>query len=94
MKVKQPMQPLYIDEEGKGRFQKNAIVRYLLDFSGKKGMGLNELSDLPFDDDDFVQFFQLIGYSVEGFGEIGNYAGSETHQKALVEVNKLRRKLK
>ena len=33
-------------------------------------MGLNELAQIPFSADDMEQFYQLIGYTVDGYGEI------------------------
>lgn len=65
--MKNPTQPLYIDEHGILRFKANAIVRYLLDHGG---IDLNKLAVLPFTDDDRQQFAQLIGYSLSGYGDL------------------------
>lgn len=62
-----PDQPLHVDKEGTIRFRKNAIVRHLLDHGG---MSLNMLSSLQFSDEDWKQFAQLIGYSVNGYCEL------------------------
>ena len=62
-----PNQATYIDEHGTERFSMNAIVRFLLE-AGK--FDLNELSLMPFSDEDRRQFAQLIGYSVGGFHEL------------------------
>ena len=69
--IRNPMQLLVI-EDGVIRFRENRIVRYLMD---KGGVGLNELAvadfSMKFTQDDWEQFYQLIGYSVAGFHELG-----------------------
>ncbi len=65
--VKHPMQPIYLDAGGVARFKSNAIVRFLLD-SGNADM--NKLALMNFSSEDRIQFAQLIGYSVSGFGEL------------------------
>ena len=70
----QPMQPIYRDDDGQHRFRRNAVVRYLYDFAREEGLGLNELAKVPFSDDDWQQFYQLIGYSVDGYNEIFEHA--------------------
>lgn len=65
--VNHPMQPVVLAPDGVVRFKANAIVRHLLD---RGGSDLNKLAELPFDVDDRVQFAQLIGYSVSGFGDL------------------------
>lgn len=64
--MKHPFQPVDI-VDGVYRFRRNAIVRYLLDAGP---FDMNALAVLPFDDEDRIQFAQLIGYSVCGFGEL------------------------
>lgn len=60
-----PIQPAVMDGNVV-RFKENAIVRYLLD---KGGIDLNHLAiQQDFSRDDWVQFNQLIGYSVSGWG--------------------------
>lgn len=66
---KHPMQPV-IWKDGVARFQKNAIVDFLLDWARPRGMDLNELTTMNFSADDWNQFAQLIGYSVSGFGSL------------------------
>lgn len=70
---KHPMQPVVLDEDGRPRFKKNAIVRHLLDH-GK--IDLNQIAELPFSDEDRSQLAQLIGYSTSGFGDL-SYADPE-----------------
>ena len=63
----QPMQPMK-----DRRFQGNAIVRYLLDHNrGNGGPDLNHLAMVDFSDEDRQQFAQLIGYSLDGYSELG-----------------------
>lgn len=77
----QPIQPLYTDEHGVVRFKKNAIVRQLLDFASERGMSLNEIARMPFSREDRVQFAQLIGYSLSGFGTL-SYVDNDTYEAA------------
>jgi hypothetical protein len=82
MRKRQPMQPLVRDEHGTVRFQKNAIVEFLLDHCGKHGVDLNKIACMDFHQGDQEQFAQLIGYSVWGFGELG-YVRDETYNQAV-----------
>jgi len=78
MSAKHPIQPLVTDEHGTLRFKGNAIVRHLLDHGG---IDLNQLACLDFSDEDRMQFAQLIGYSLSGFGEL-SYVDDETYGAA------------
>ncbi len=71
--MKNPMQPLIRSDDGVVRFKANKIVRFLLD-SGKHT--LNDLAKMPFDQSDFEQLFQLLGYSVCGFSELSGVSES------------------
>jgi len=73
---KQPIQPKYIDAGGTLRFKKNAIVDYLA--SGK----LNNLVlvDIQFSAEDWAQFYQLIGYSISGFGDLNEVTDEEFYR--------------
>jgi hypothetical protein len=73
-----PTQPLAKDEHGTLRFQQNAIVRYLLDVGP---FDMNHLARGDFSDADRVQFAQLIGYSLSGFGEL-SYVDDAAYQRA------------
>ena len=66
-----PMQPIYEDAEGQARFRENAIVQWMVEQGrlGKK-FDLNTIAGLPVPQADFVQFVQLIGYSIKGFHEL------------------------
>lgn len=71
---KPPMQPIGFAKDGVIRFQRNHVVRTLLDEAEKLGFDLNRLYvavddlDVPERDKraDYDQFLQLIGYSVSG----------------------------
>lgn len=71
--MKHPMQPVERDEVGTIRFKKNQIVRFLCDTSSDD---LNRLSLMGFSREDWQQFYQLLGYSVSGFGDL-NCADSD-----------------
>lgn len=73
-----PMQPLIRDAEGTLRFKGNAIVRFLLD-AGPYDM--NQLAMIPFRGEDRVQFAQLIGYTLGGFGDL-SYVSDEAYKRA------------
>ncbi|MBO6739027.1 MAG: hypothetical protein JJ916_04120 [Phycisphaerales bacterium] len=66
-KYKHPMQAIAKDEHGTMRFVENRIVRQLLDFASVRGCDLNALAGMNFEHNDWRQFAQLIGYSVDGF---------------------------
>lgn len=67
-----PMQPLVRDKRGVIRFKSNKIIEWLID---SNRISMNELAVMPFSDEDRVQFAQLIGYSVSGFGELSYVPG-------------------
>jgi hypothetical protein len=79
--MKNPIQPLANDANGTLRFKKNAIVDFLLEWSKKRGMGLNELAAMDFTQDDREQFWQLIGYSLSGYGEL-SFVSDDTYKAA------------
>lgn len=73
-----PMQPIVVAQDGVIRFQRNEVVRALLNAAARYGFDLNalwrEACDAP--DTDWDQFNQLIGYSVSGCpfrDELGGY---------------------
>ena len=68
-----PIQPL-ID----GRFVPNKIVEYLLD---NGGIDLNQIARMNFTKQERMQFAQLIGYSLSGFGSL-SYVDNETYDTA------------
>lgn len=64
------MQQLHLDDEGRVRFRSNAIVEALLERCRDTGYTLNEILGEKFSEDDVVQFWQLIGYSLGGYHEL------------------------
>ncbi|WP_323946625.1 hypothetical protein [Aeromonas hydrophila] len=72
-----PFQPI-VKREGVIRFKENKIVCHLLDHGG---ITMNDLSILDFSVEDREQFAQLIGYSLNGFGEL-SYVRSDTYETA------------
>ena len=57
-KARHPIQPLITDEQGVTRFKENGIVYFLAKNR------LNELATMGFSNEDWEQFAQLIGYSL------------------------------
>ena len=62
-----PMQQMVIDGHGTIRFRVNHIVAWMLDHGP---WDLNTLTVKGFTKDDWAQFAQLIGYSVDGWGSL------------------------
>jgi len=77
--MKHPIQPL-ID----GRFKKNVIVDRILE---EGGIDLNQIALWDVSQDDRIQFAQLIGYSLSGFGTL-SYVDDETYCAAELMQNK------
>ena len=77
-----PLQPLYLDEDGVIRFRANTLVQRLLDHGTETGLSLNDLAwELDHSDEDWEQFAQLIGYSLDGFGSL-SYVSEEAWEAA------------
>lgn len=85
-KKKHPMQPLVRDHLGTVRFQKNHIVEFLLEHGG---FDMNRLALMTFDKQDRMQFAQLIGYSVFGFGDL-SYADPDVVARADAKAERLK----
>ena len=79
--MKNPIQPLQVDNSGTIRFKPNKIVETLLEWSRERGRDLNDLACMPFSSDDRSQFAQLIGYSLGGYGEL-SYVDDDTYNAA------------
>lgn len=62
--MKRPVQPI-VEDHGLLRFEPNLIVRFLLETSKND---LNALRLMNFPQEDWDQFYQLIGYSLSGYG--------------------------
>lgn len=61
-----------------GRFVQNEVVRWLLDNGGKD---MNDIAVQGFPQEDLEQFAQLIGYSLNGFGDL-SYVSDDTYSAA------------
>lgn len=78
----QPMQPLVVGKHGVVRFKENRIVSAVLDVSHSKGyFGLNQIACGDYTPEERMQFAQLIGYSVSGYGDL-SYASKESIAQA------------
>lgn len=76
-----PMQPICIASDGVIRFKQNRMVNDVYEFSQKRGLGLNEMAHGDYTQEERMQFAQLIGYSVSGYGGL-SYASHESTEKA------------
>ena len=89
--TRHPTQKVDVDDRGDYRFRKNALVRYLLDAGPHD---LNTLAALPnIPRADWVQFMQLIGYKVSGFGEL-SYVKDAEYERAQCEMAKADKRAK
>lgn len=79
--AKHPVQPLITDKDGTLRFKSNKIVEFLLEAGP---FNMNQLALMPFSNEDREQFAQLIGYSLQGFGELP-YVSGETYNRVRVD---------
>lgn len=80
-RAQHPTQPIRPDKRGVQRFKVNKIVEHLYDHGVIK---MNELARLKFSPEDRVQFAQLIGYSIQGFGEL-SYVSDKAYERAVRE---------
>ena len=81
-----PLQPLYFDEHKVARFRENRIVRFLLDAGP---FDLNDIAVMEFGQEDRQQFYQLIGYSVGGYADLGEVS-DESYAQALAAIRALK----
>lgn len=65
--MKHPMQAIVLDKHGTARFQQNEIVAHLVRTGA---VDLNKIAASGFSAEDQMQFAQLMGYSVSGFGDL------------------------
>ena len=84
-----PMQPIYVDGDGIVRFRRNAIVDYLHD---TKVFNPNSISAIlsRFPIEDVEQFWQMLGPSVSGYGDL-SFIRKETIKAADLAAEKLRK---
>lgn len=83
-----PMQPVVVTKNGVIRFKENRIVRDLLDFATPLGFDMNEIAIKDYTAEERMQFAQLIGYSVYGYGTL-SYVTDESYYAAEDAANKL-----
>ncbi|HEP8722238.1 TPA: hypothetical protein VDU44_000093 [Pseudomonas aeruginosa] len=83
-----PMQPLIKDDHGVARFKANKIVNHLLDYASERGCDMTELAKLQFPDEDYMQFAQLIGYSVSGYSDL-SYVSDDSRGLAYAKLELL-----
>jgi len=76
--MKHPIQPLEKDKCGVVRFRANKIVQKLLDDGF---FDMNQIARWDVSNEDRMQFAQLIGYSLSGFGDL-SYVDDETYSAA------------
>ena len=76
-----PMQPICITSDGVIRFKQNRMVNDVYEFSQLRGFGLSEMARRDYTQEERMQFAQLIGYSVSGYGGL-SYASPESVKKA------------
>jgi hypothetical protein len=79
------MQPLVRDEDGRIRFKENAIIDWLFN-AGK--LNLNEIAVMEFPAEDRMQLAQLLGYTIDGYGEL-SYVTDESYGKAAEAAAKM-----
>jgi len=84
MKItKHPRQPIELDERGTVRFKRNHIVDFLVR-DMRPGYDMNTISmkvhNGEFSNEDYVQFCQLIGYSVSGYGDLSMIPAEEVEE--------------
>lgn len=72
-----PMQPIYRAPDGVIRFKENRIITWLV----SNRSNLNEIAMQGFPQEDMEQFWQLLGYSVSGYGDL-SFISPETVSKA------------
>lgn len=81
---KQPMQPVVLNI-GVARFQPNEIIRWAVN-EGR--IDLNEIASMHFTNADRRQLAQLIGYSIDGYGELP-YVSDRAYEDAKAAQAKL-----
>ena len=85
LKMKHPMQPIYLAKDGCYRFKPNKVIQYLFE---RGHLDLNLLAFMQFNAEDRTQIAQLLGYSVSGIGDL-DYVDRGFVEKADQEVERL-----
>lgn len=79
--TRHPMQPLVKDDHDTVRFKANAIVKYLVHPK------MNALAAMDFNDEDWTQVAQLIGYSLPGFSDLSYVSDADYARAQALPVN-------
>ena len=83
-RVRHPMQPMYVDEQKVLRFKRNKIIDWLFN-TGK--LDLNTIGATDFPKEDRQQLAQLLGYSLNGYGEL-SYVTDKAYDRARKQAEK------
>jgi|GEM_PF-6661961 len=78
-----PLQQIYKAKGDRPRFRSNEIVKLLLKLGP---FDLNKLHNFKLSDEDWLQFYQLIGYSVDGFAELNK---SQNNPEVIEEADRI-----
>lgn len=94
--VKHPVQPVVIANDGVYRFKENKIVSKLLEMATKgQRYSYNDIAidycNGKVNRDDMVQFAQLTGWSVSGFGGLSEVKDKDW-ERAQVKVEKMKKR--
>lgn len=87
--TKLPDQPVVIGADGRPRFRANAVVEVLLEAASARGFDMNELARAArgASQEDWEQFYQLIGYSVSGYHELSRVSDAACERAdALAQI--------
>ena len=90
-----PTQPLHTDDRGTVRFVPNRLVQVLFEKAKFSNFGLNELTVLCNDDsytEEWMQFAQLIGYSVSGFSTL-SYVSDQKYNEVMIQMDSYEKEL-
>lgn len=79
------MQEISYNDKGVIRFKTNHVIRELLKSST---LDLNDIACMDFSVEDMEQFYQLLGYSVSGYGDV-SFVRDETIARADRIADKL-----
>ena len=86
-----PVQPVVVDSYKVYRFKENKIVKILLEAASEgRRLDLNMIAMMDIPREDRVQFAQLIGYSVSGWGDL-SYVSDEDYELAHNEIERMKK---
>jgi len=91
--MKHPNQPIEYAVDGCIRFKKNKIVDKMLDFCTAHGYSLNDIATEFYEDEDYIQLMQLIGYSVSGYGDLSCVSEKECRRADKIADKLIKSKL-